>query len=102
MDGDTHQKLLSAATPGEKLRLMHQAAFKAADGMHKERIAALEAEVQALKTNRAASGAQPASGGSPSAARTGLAGMIGPDGLLTDEAEKLPWTEVNRRFGLAS
>lgn len=103
MDGDSHQKLLSAATPGEQLRLMHQLAFKAADAQHKERIASLESEIQALKTNRAANGSQPANGGSPTNGVAGLAGLIDPKtGLLTDEAERLPWSEVNRRFGLAS
>jgi hypothetical protein len=101
MDGDTHQKLLGAATPGEKLRLMHQAAFKAADSQHKERIAALEAEVQALKTNRAANGAQPASGGTPQAGGSGLSGLIGKNGQLTDDAMNLSPAEIRARFRAA-
>jgi hypothetical protein len=101
MDGDTHQKLLTAATPGEKLRLMHQAAFKAADSQHRERIAALEAEVQALKTNRAANGAQPASGGTPQAGGSGLSGLIGKNGQLTDDAMNLTPAEIRARFRAA-
>lgn len=102
MDGDSHQKLLSADSPGEKLRLMHQVAFKAADAIHKETIASLQAEIQALKTNRAANGTQPANGGRPGSGATGLAGLIGPDGLLTDEAMRLSSREIEARFGRAS
>lgn len=103
MDGDNHHRLLTAQTPGEQLRLMHQVAFKAADAQHKERIASLEAEVQALKTTRAANGSQPANGGVPGAGATGLAGLIDPKtGLLTDEAERLTPREIEARFGRAS
>jgi hypothetical protein len=87
MDADSHQKLLKAETPGEKLKLMHGLAYKAATAEHKERIAALEAEVQSLKTNRAANGSQPASGGGRANGTSGaLAGMFGPDGYPTEEA----------------
>lgn len=104
MDGESHQKVVAAQTPGEKLRLMWQLGKKIADDGHKDRIAELEQEVQALKTNRTANGSQPASGGSPkNGTPLGLAGMIDPKtGLLTDEAERLPWGEVQRRFGVAS
>jgi hypothetical protein len=87
MDADSHQRLLNAQTPGEKLKLMHDVAYKAATAEHKERIAALEAEVQSLKTNRAANGQQPASGGGRSVNGSGvLAGWLGSDGLPTEEA----------------
>jgi hypothetical protein len=87
MDGDSHQRLLKAETPGEKLRLMHQLAYKAATAEHKERIAALEAEVHSLKTNKAANGSQPAAGGGRANGTSGaLAGWLGADGLPTEEA----------------
>lgn len=104
MDGDTHQKLISAATPGEKIKLAWQSAFKAAEANSKERIASLEAEIQALRTNRAAAGSQPANGGSPQQiAGAGLAGLLDPaTGMLTDEAERLTPAEIKARFGSAA
>lgn len=87
MDSDGHQRLLSAATPGDKLKLAWQIARKSAETEHKERIAALEAEVASLKTNRAATGGQPAGGGNrASNGSAALAGLLGPDGLPTEEA----------------
>jgi hypothetical protein len=103
MDGDSHQKLLTAPTPGDKLKLMWQLGKKLSDDSHKERIAELEQEVQALKTNKTANGSQPAAGGAPrNGTAIGLAGLIGPDGLLTDEAMRLSPAEVSARFGVAS
>ena len=87
MDGETHQKLLNAQSPGEKLKLAWQSAYKAAETASKERIDALEAEVRTLKTTKAANGTQPASGGGRgSAGSAALAGLLGPDGLPTEEA----------------
>ena len=40
MDAESHQKLLAAQSPGDKLKLMHSLAYKAATAEHKERIAA--------------------------------------------------------------
>jgi hypothetical protein len=104
MDGDTHQKLVTAATPGDKLKLAWQSAFKAAEANKQEEIQALKAEIQALKTNRAATGSQPANGGSPQQiSGSGLAGLIDPStGLLTDEAERLSPSEIRARFGSAA
>jgi hypothetical protein len=87
MDGDSHRKLLDASTPGDKLKLAWQMAHKAASDASKERIAALEAEVATLKTNRTANGTQPASGGARAATANGaMVGLIGADGLPTEEA----------------
>jgi hypothetical protein len=99
MDSDSHQKLLQAQTPGEKLRLMHQLARKAAETEFKERIAALEADNQALKTNKASNGSQPATGGAPRNGASGLAGLVGRDGLLTDDALNLTPQQIRERFG---
>jgi hypothetical protein len=101
MDADSHQKLLQAQTPGEKLRLMHQVARKAAESEYRERIAALEADNQALKTNKASNGSQPANGGVPRNGQSGLAGVLGRDGLLTDEAMSWGPAEIKARFGVA-
>lgn len=99
MDGDSHQKLLQAASPGDKLKLMWDLGRKTADSANKERIAALETEVQALKTNRAANGSQPANGGSPGGTANGLAGLVDRGGLLTDDAMNLTPSEIRARFG---
>lgn len=87
MDSDSHRKLLDAPTPGDKLKLAWQMAHKVASDASKERIAALEAEVATLKTNRTANGTQPASGGTRAATANGaMVGLIGADGLPTEEA----------------
>lgn len=87
MDGDTHQKLMGAPSPGEQLKLTWQLARKSADAEHRERISALEAEIATLKTNKAANGSQPAAGGGrASNGSAALAGMLGSDGLPTEEA----------------
>jgi hypothetical protein len=99
MDGDTHQKLLAAQSPGDKLKLMWQLGKKLSDDSHKERIAELEQEVQALKTNRAANGTQPASGGSPkNGTPLGFGAAVGRDGLLTEEAERMTEREFAARY----
>lgn len=99
MDGDGHQKLVQAGSPGEKLRLMWTLAKKASDDAHKERIASLEQEVQTLKTNRAANGAQPAHGGSPAQRLTGLAPLIDPKtGLLNEAAQNWGPDEIRAHF----
>lgn len=103
MDADTHTKLSAATTPADQIKMAWQFGRKSADSEHKERIASLEAEVQALKTNKAANGSQPANGGSPQQiGGSGLAGLIGPDGLLTDEAERLSPAQIRARFGSAA
>lgn len=87
MDGETHKKLIDAPSPGDKLKLAWQSAYKAAEAASKERIEALEAEVRSLKTNRAANGAQPAAGGGRAGTGSAaLAGWLGADGLPTEEA----------------
>lgn len=100
MDGDAHQRLVQAATPGDKLKLMWQFGKKLSDDAHKERIAELEQEVQALRTNKTASGSQPASGGSPkNGTPVGLAGLVGRDGQLTDDGMNLTPAQIRERFG---
>ena len=102
MDAEAHQKVVGAQTPGEKLKMMWELARKVSDQQHKERISALETEVQSLKTNRAANGAQPATGGAPRTnGASGLAGLVGKNGQLTDEAMQLTPQQIRERFGLA-
>jgi hypothetical protein len=101
MDGDTHKKLLDAASPGDKLKLAWQSAFKAAEQASKERIDALEAEVRTLKTNKAANGAQPAAGGGRGNS-SALAGWLGPDGLPTEEAIQRARMGAFRDLGTSS
>lgn len=99
---DALDKLKAAPAP-QRLSLLVDLAKKASDGEHSERIKALEAEVQSLKTNRAANGSQPASGGVPrNGTALGLQGAVGRDGQLTDEA--LNWTpdQIRERFGLVA
>jgi hypothetical protein len=102
MDGDMHQKLASAPTAGEQVKLAWQLGRKSASEESRDRIAALEAEIQTLKTNRAASGAQPANGGAPAQGGSGLAGLLGRDGQLTDEAMNLSPAQIRARFGNAA
>lgn len=99
MDSASHEKLLAAQSPGDKLKLMWHFAKKLSDDAHKERIAALEQEVQTLKTTRAANGSQPANGGAPRSGAAGLAGLLGRDGLLSDDALSLTPAEIRARFG---
>ena len=81
------------------MRLMHQLARKAAETEFKERIAALEADNQSLRTTRASNGSQPATGGAPRNGASGLAGLVGRDGLLTDDALNLTPQQIRERFG---
>jgi len=90
LDGMTeegHQSLYKAPSGVEALRLMHGIGLKAGEEASKGEIASLKAQVSDLKTKLAARGAQPAPGGGVSpAAPSGLAGLLGPDGLPTEEA----------------
>jgi hypothetical protein len=87
MDDQAHQSLFKAKSGVEALRLMHGVGRKAAEDEFKGEIASLKAQVSDLKTKQAATGAQPAgAGGRTPGGTNGLAGLLGADGLPTEEA----------------
>jgi hypothetical protein len=99
---DVAEKLKAADAPS-RLSLIYDLARKASDSEHKERIAELEAEVKTLKTNQAANGAQPATGGVPRNGARGIAELIDPKtGLLTEEAQKWGPDQIAAYFGASS
>lgn len=87
MDEAAHQSLYKATSGVEALKIAHGIGQKAAEEQFKGEVASLKAQVSDLKTKLAARGSQPATGGglAPGGAN-GLAGLLGPDGLPTEEA----------------
>lgn len=87
MTDDQHQALYKAPNGVEALKLMHSIGQKAAADDAKGEIASLKAQVSALQTKLAANGRQPAPGGGLTpGGSTQLAGLLGADGLPTEEA----------------
>ena len=87
MDEQAHQSLFKAPSGVEALKLMHGIGRKAAEEEYKGEIASLKAEVSALKTKLSATGPRPANGAGLAAGDTStLAGLLGADGLPTEEA----------------
>lgn len=87
MSETDHQALFGAKTGADALRLMHGIGQKAAAAEYEGQIRALKASLSELKTKQAATRTQPAAGnGSSAPAPSPLHGLIGPDGLPTEEA----------------
>lgn len=87
MDEAAHQSLYKATSGVDALKLMHGIGEKAAEERIKGELASLKAQVSDLKTKLAARGSQPATGGGLApGGSTQLAGLLGADGLPTEEA----------------
>lgn len=90
VDDTVHQSLYAAKDGVTALKLMHGIGEKAASARYEGQIAALKAEVSSLKTKQAATGAQPTSGtGTTPKPSNPFAALYGPNGLPTDEADRL-------------
>lgn len=86
MDEAAHQALYKAPDGVTALRQMYDVGRKAALAEAQGEIGALKASLSELRTKQVARTNQPASGTGTSAPTGALAGLIGADGLPTDEA----------------
>lgn len=87
MDEQAHQSLFKAPSGVEALKLMHGIGAKAAEEKFKGEVADLKQQLKDTKRQLAAGGSQPArAGGLAPNGSTALAGLLGADGLPTEEA----------------
>jgi hypothetical protein len=104
MDEQAHQSLFKAPSGVEALRLMHGIGEKAAEEKFKGEVADLKQQLKDTKRQLAAGGAQPArAGGLAPGAANGLAGLLGADGLPTEEAiASARRGELRQRFAVTN
>lgn len=99
VDEATYQSVKNAPSFADAVKAVHAAAAKAAAAKETAKVRKLEAEIASLRTRQTTNGVQPAAGGGGRATRNGLDALLGPDGLPTDEAERLSEAELRARLG---
>jgi hypothetical protein len=86
MDEQSHAALFKATSGVQAMRQMYDIGRKAATADAAGEIKGLKASLSELRTKQTAHGSQPAGGSGTNAPSSSMAGMIGADGLPTDEA----------------
>jgi len=86
VDGPAIKQLFAAKSGPDALKLMHEFATKAVKAEYDDQIAGLKGQIKDLQTRTVVNGSQPATGNGTATKGGLLEGLLGADGLPTEEA----------------